>query len=48
MSITQISVELKQSTLVRLLITGEEFRDACSKSGLCEKEAIKFLIVNAG
>jgi hypothetical protein len=46
MSITQISLEIKHSTLVRLLIKGEEFTDACSKSGLCKKEAIKFLIIN--
>lgn len=46
MSITKINLSIKQAVLLRLLTKGEEFRDACSKSGLCAKDAIKFLIVN--
>lgn len=46
MSITQISLEIKHSVLLRLLKKGEEFAIACSKAGLCSKKAKQYLILN--
>ena len=45
MSIINISIEKKHSVFLRLLKTGENFIDACSKSGLHIKAANKFLLV---
>jgi hypothetical protein len=46
MSITQIDTDIKQNVLLTLLSKGEEFTVACSKAGLCMKDAKKFLIIN--
>jgi hypothetical protein len=46
MSITKINLSIKQAVLIRLLTKGEDFTDACSKSGLYTKDAVKFLVIN--
>jgi hypothetical protein len=43
MTILDISIEDRYSVLLRLLQSGENFIDACSKSGLNAKIATKFL-----
>lgn len=43
MSITNISIKIKQSVLIRLLNDGESIVDASSKSGLCIKIAKQYL-----
>ncbi len=43
MSITNISIKIKQLVLLRLINNGESLIDASSKSGLCIKIAIEYL-----
>lgn len=43
MSITNISIKIKQLVLLRLVNNGESLIDASSKSGLCIKIAKEYL-----
>ncbi|WP_165786105.1 hypothetical protein [Aliarcobacter cryaerophilus] len=43
MSITNISMQIKQLVLLRLISNGESLIDASSKSGLCIKIAKEYL-----
>ncbi len=47
MSITQISIDIKRDVLLKLLSKGENFAVACSKAGLCIKDAKQFVVINS-